>query len=681
MQDPSRIQQVVVTGNDLSLAEVVAVARLGVPVSLAAESKTRIDRCRAVVEILVEEKIVAYGINTGFGALRNYVIPEDNIIELQRNLIRSHSCGVGIPFPSEVVKAAMLLRANALAKGNSGVRVAVVEALLAMLNLGICPVVPCQGSVGASGDLTPLSHIALVLMGDAGGLFYVGRPGQPAAGDVAPRPSLPEELSRFGFTPVALSYKEGLALNNGTQMMTAIACLVLYDAYVLMHSAEMAAALSLEAEQGVATAFDARIHEVRPLAHQQEVAARLRQYVDKSAILTSMLNSSVVRQAEEMLEEFWHKERQKTRRKAIKKADGQPSRDWRDEIHALHDKISRLVSDEQTWVEQHVEAHPWQISHDTAGLSRVQQQVQAVQTDIYQIVEYHSELPPEARYLLQNLAVLLHSAVVSMCPIQDDYSFRCHPQVIASAWRAWQHACEVASTEINSATDNPLIFPPEMPEQQKNKTSYREWLEQNIALCRNAVCSGGNFHGEPVGMVMDYLKIALAAVGNISERRVATLVDAHRSQGLPPFLTPDPGLNSGFMIPQYTAAALVSENKVLSHPATVDSIPTSANAEDHVSMGTIAARHCAEVLRNVGYIVAIELMTAHQALSFRRLKGGKLAQRLDKIFTELVVHSPQGDEQGIPFYRQDRVWTPVIETLACAVRQGKFAAIKEEICG
>lgn len=680
MQNPLRIQHVVLTGKDLTVEQVVAVARLGADVALDDASRERIDRCRTLVEILVEENIVAYGINTGFGALRNYVIAENKINELQQNLIRSHACGVGTPFAAEVVRAAMLLRANALAKGNSGVSLGAVEAIVQMLNLGICPVVPCQGSVGASGDLAPLSHIVLVIIGDANGLFFVARPGHAdTKADTTHRPSTKAELEHFGFTPITLSYKEGLALNNGTQMMSAIACLSVHDAYVLLHCAEMASALSLEASQGVATSLDARIHEVRPLTHQQEVAARLRGYIDGSAILTSNLNSGLVRQAEEMMEDFWHKERQKTRRRSIKKADGSGPADWRDEIRGLNEKISRLVQDEQNWVEQHPQQHPWQIAHDVAGLERIRKQVQSVHTEIYQIAEHHSELPPEAHHLLQNIAMLLDKAVPAHCPIQDDYSFRCNAQVLACAWRAWQHACEVVGAEINAATDNPLLFPPAMPDALKGETSYRKWLKQNIGLCLNAVCSGGNFHGEPVGMVMDYLKIAIAEAGNIAERRVAALVDAHRNQGLPPFLTPDPGLNSGFMIPQYTAAALVSENKVLSHPATVDSIPTSANAEDHVSMGTIAARHCSDVLRNVRHIVAIELMTAHQAMYFRRLKGGCLAQKLDAVFAGLEVDFPQGKELGIGFYRQDRVWWPVMQSLALAIEQGRFLSVEPQL--
>ena len=688
MKQAPIIDKVVLRGYELTIEEVVAVARYGAEVSLAASARHKIERCRTVVDVLVEEQVVAYGINTGFGALRSYLIPQEEIALLQQNLIRSHACGVGEPFAPEVVRAAILLRANALARGNSGVCVATVAALLQLLNLGICPVVPCQGSVGASGDLCPLSHIALVLIADADGQFFLHHPKQQektSRQKISPIPSTPQELAKVGFTPVILSYKEGLALNNGTQMMSAVACLALYDTWLLLHSAEMAFALSLEASQGVATSLDERIHRSRPLKFQQKVAKRLRGYIDGSAILTSPLNSAMLRQARQhclaLTQKLTTTDAKVTKTSKIKNDEAVPAKTIA-MLKRLPDEIESLITAEQHWLDQHPHHHPWQISHDETSLRRVQVAVGKLATAIEACLPELAATPAGQQQLLQLEALerLVKQAAPAFCPIQDDYSFRCNCQVAACAWRAWDHACKIVAEEINAATDNPLIFPPQPP--KKHKGSYRDWLRQHPDLCRQAVCSGGNFHGEPVGMVMDYLKIALCEIGSISERRIATLVDAHRSQGLPPFLADNPGLNSGLMIPQYTAAALVSENKILAHPATVDSIPTSAGAEDHVSMGTIAARHCAQVLNNVQQVVAIELFTAHQAVQFRLLKPGLLAKKLDHFFANLEIRNGNKTEIGIGFYTTDRVWAPMIYSLAEAIRHGQLedyavVAVKE----
>lgn len=635
----SEITQVLLKGHSLSIEEVVAVARYGAKVSCCEEAKENVLHCRSIIDILVEKDIVAYGINTGFGALRDCVIPKEKVSQLQKNLIRSHACGVGNPFPSEIVRASILLRANTLLKGNSGVRMEVIDALVQMLNLCICPFVPSQGSVGASGDLSPLSHIALVLMGDPQGLFWIWNPQDPEQKEEKCFFSTKEELQKRNFFPLELSYKEGLALNNGTQVMSAIACLALYDSYILLHSAEMATALSMEAAQGVATSLDERIHNARPLSHQAEVAARLRSYIQGSTILSSPLNAGILYNIQDRLKNLAKKDI------LCQKAC--------DAIFCLIEEYSQKL----------VSARPWQISHNQEALRWAKE----TRDKIIEVIKSNAKENCEE---IQCIVDLAKKSVPNLCPTQDDYSFRCSSQVLGCSWRAWEHAWNIVSQEINSATDNPLIFPPSMPKEESG--SYEDWLKKNPHLCAQAVVSGGNFHGEPVGMVMDYLCIALAEIASISERRIAHLVDPRHNNGLPAFLTKDAGLNSGFMIPQYTAASLVSENKVLSHPATVDSIPTSANTEDHVSMATIAARKCREILKNSTFVVAIEIMVCHQALFFRLLKPGLLAQKIQKMLLEYPIEFHNTNQTGIPFFQEDQVWYPFMNALSQAIQKGKF---------
>jgi histidine ammonia-lyase len=444
-------------GNSLTLAEVIRVARGKEEVQISSAGRKQIACSRAIVEKILQEERPVYGVSTGFGDFSQVFIAKDQRAQLQRNLILSHATGVGAHLDEDVVRAAMLLRANSLAKGYSGIRLETVEMLLAMLNKQITPAIPCKGSVGASGDLAPLSHMVLVMLGE--GEAYVE--GQLMSGAAA--------LAQAGLQPVVLGGKEGLALINGTQIMTAVGCIAWQDAVNLMKSADIAAALSLEGLKGTRAAFDRRISEVR--RHPGQMAT-----------------------TENML--------------------------------AL-----------------------------TAGSA---------------IIASH-----------------IHCAKV-----QDAYSLRCVPQVHGASKDALRRAEETLSIEINSVTDNPLIMP-----------------DTGEAI------SGGNFHGQPIALVMDYLKLALAEIGNISERRTNRLLDAHLSE-LPAFLTAFPGVDSGFMITQYVAASLVSENKVLVHPASADSIPTSANQEDHVSMGTIAARQSREILDNVVYVLAIEMMAAAQGIDF-----------------------------------------------------------------
>jgi histidine ammonia-lyase len=469
-----------IDGASLSLEQIEKVAD-GAAVGLAAAAVHRIARSRRFVEDIIEQGQVIYGINTGFGALSDVTIPLDKLRELQLNLIRSHSCGVGEPLPERVVRAMMLLRANVLAKGYSGCRTAIIETLLQMLNAGVHPIIPSRGSVGASGDLAPLAHLALTAIGEGEAVYWGDRmPGR-------------EAMRRAGIEPLRLEAKEGLALLNGTQAMCAVGSLALLAAERLAASADIAGAMSLEALRGTPVAFDHRIQAVRPHPGQVRSARRLRELIDGS-----------------------------------------------------------------------------------------------------EIRESHRDRAVDPR-------------------VQDAYAIRCMPQVHGAVRDSLSHARRILEVEINSATDNPLVFPDS-----------------------GEVISGGNFHGEPVALVLDYAAIAVADLGTISERRVERLVNPDLS-GLPAFLAPDPGMNSGMMIAQIAAASLIAENNVLAHPASVANLPTSANKEDHVSMGMTSALKFAQVVKNVERILAIELMCASQGLEFLKpLRPGPQLQEVYRRVRELV---------------------------------------------
>jgi histidine ammonia-lyase len=507
------VPAITLDGRSLTIEEVVAVARGRVPVRLADRSRRAMLRSRAVVETVIREGRSAYGVNTGFGHLADVHIGPDDLADLQLNLIRSHASGVGPPLPEDATRAMMLLRANTLARGVSGVRPLLVETLLAMLRAEIHPVVPAQGSVGASGDLAPLAHLALALVGE-GPVRRRGRDTRAAAALRAAR-----------IAPVRLAPKEGLSLINGTQTMTAIGALALHDALLLARHADLAGAMALEALKGSARPFDRRVHEVRPHAGQRTSAANLRALLRNSEIMES---------------------------------------------------------------------------HRTCG------------------------------------------------KIQDSYALRCMPQVHGATREALAHVRAILEVEVNAATDNPLVF----------------------ADRPAAMIPGGNFHGQPVAAALDYLAIAVTSLASISERRIDRLVNPYLSE-LPPFLSPESGLNSGFMLAQVTAAALVSENKVLAHPASADSIPTSANKEDHVSMGPIAARKAAAAVENARRVIAIELMTAAQALDFLKpLRPARAVQAAHRAI-----------RRRIPRLVRDRVLGPEIETIAAMIASGDILRAAESVCG
>jgi len=485
----------------MTLEDLVAVARKGAKVRLSKPAKKKISEARELVEQWVREERVVYGMTTGIGALSDVVISKKETRQLQQNLLMSHAAGVGPVLDDETIRAVMALRAKDLARGNSGIRLQSVERLVEFLNRGIYPVVPEKGSVGASGDLAPLAHLGLVLIG-LGEAFYQGE-----------RLKGGEALSRCGLEPLRLEAGEGVALINGTQVMTAIGGLATHDALRLSKVADVAAAMSLEVLMGSRTEFNQRIHKLRPHPGQAAAADNLERLTRNSEIISS------------------------------------------------HKDCSR---------------------------------------------------------------------------VQDAYTLRCSPQVHGASKDAVAYAKKVIETEMNASTGNPLIFPE----------------AQDFLL-------GGNFHGQPVALALDFLCMAVSEIAGISERRVERLVNPFLS-GLPAFLVDHGGLNSGFMIAQYTAASLVSENKILCHPACVDSIPTSANKEDHVSMGTISARKAREIVRNSESVLAIELLCAAQALDlFTNMKPGEGTLAAYRVIRNAVPHLDK-----------DRPLSPDIEQVVGLIREG-----------
>jgi len=500
----------VLTGEDLTLADVWDVAVHGAQATIADSAKDKMRAARDLLESIRGEH--TYGVNTGFGRFVSAHIPDELAEELQLRLLRSHACGVGEPYPDDVVRGAMLLRANALAKGYSGARVETVELLVECLNRGVLPRVPARGSVGASGDLAPLAHLALPLVGE-GQAFVEGELLDGAAA-----------LRRVGLEPIVLASKEGLSLVNGTQFMCAMAALGLERAKRLAGAADLACALTLEALQGSRSSFAPAVHRSRPLKGQQEAAANVWKLLEGSAI---------------------------------------------------------------------IESHRW-------------------------------------------------------CDkVQDAYSLRCAPQVHGACRDLLDYVEATVTVELNAATDNPLVL-----------------LEER------EIVSAGNFHGQPLAFALDALALAVAELASISERRTERLVNPSLSDGLPPFLVEEGGLNSGFMIPQYVAAALVSENKVFAHPASVDSIPTSAGQEDHVSMGNAAGLKALRVLENAEHTLAIELLAGAQAIEFLApLRPGEGVSAVHDFVRTLSER-----------LSEDRSLSADIERVADAVRsRAVLVAVEREI--
>jgi histidine ammonia-lyase len=496
------------SGQPLTIQQIAAVAMRREQVSLAAEARARVERAREVVEQIVAQRRTVYGVNTGFGKLSDVSIDQSDLRQLQLNLVRSHSCGLGEPLSEQEARAMLLLRANVLASGFSGARPLVIDTLISMLEKGVTPVIPEKGSVGASGDLAPLAHLALAAIGE-GEAFYNGERLPSAAA-----------LERAGIALLQLEVKEGLALLNGTQAMGAVGALALYRAEQLVRVADLAGAMTLEALRGTPVAFDERIHAARPHPGQLAVAAHLRDLLQESEIRKSHL-------------------------------DNDPR-------------------------------------------------------------------------------------------VQDAYSLRCMPQVHGAIRTALAHAREVVEIESGSATDNPLVFAE-----------------------TGEVLSGGNFHGAPLALVFDYAAIALTDLISITERRIDRLVNPDSNEGLPPFLTAQPGISSGFMMLQVTAVALLNEAKVLAHPASIDNVPTDGGKEDHVSMGMTSATKLRSVVKIAEMTTAIELLTAAQALEYRApLVPGRGVKQAYDIVRHLVEP-----------LTVDRSMSKDIEEITNAIVRGEFQSL------
>ncbi|MGB9814815.1 MAG: histidine ammonia-lyase [Thermoplasmata archaeon] len=496
-----------IDGKNLTIEDVVNVSRYGEKVEIDENSLNNVLENRKRLEELLSSGQRIYGVNTGFGDLLNVTIESEKARDLQRNLVRSHSSGAMEYFDDEVVRGAMLIRANTLLKGYSGVRPGVIKILVSMLNAGITPLVPSRGSVGASGDLAPLAHVALSMIGE----WRVRYRGEVVDSK--------EALDLEGIGRLDLAEKEGVALINGTSFMASIASMAIFDSMNILKNSIIASSLSLEALSGTDDAFREEILNLRPHQGQVKVGKYLMRIIDGSEII------------------------EKSRGKRV----------------------------------------------------------------------------------------------------QDAYSLRCIPQVLGPVYDTIMFVRGIVEKEINSVTDNPVVL----------DRSY----------------SGGNFHGEYLAFAMDFLGIAISEIASISERRIARMIDSKLS-GLPPFLTPSSGLNSGMMIPQYTAAALVSENKVLSHPASVDSIPTSANQEDHVSMGMVSAIKARRIIDNTAYVVSIEFLVSAQALEFRNFRPGKGTYEAYSIIRE-----------SVPPLLEDRPLNPDIEEIARLVKEGEIVRRVEKLTG
>ncbi|AIO18409.1 Histidine ammonia-lyase [Candidatus Izimaplasma bacterium HR1] len=480
---------ITLNGRGLNLEKFIEISRFKEEVAIGEEQRLLVLKAHQYVHDVVRSEKPVYGINTGFGKLSDMSVSREDVSKLQENLLKSHACGVGNPFSDEIVRGMMLLRVNALIRGNSGIRIEVLEKIVEMLNKNVCPVVFEKGSLGASGDLAPLSHMSLPIIG-LGECFYKGE-----------RMSTIDAFNKAEITPISnLLAKEGLSLINGTQAMTSVGAFTLYDTTKLAKLADLSLSLTMEALHGIIDAYDERVHLVRGHIGQINVAAHVKVLLEGS--------ENITRQGEER--------------------------------------------------------------------------------------------------------------------VQDAYSIRCAPQVHGATVDAIEFVKEKIEIEMNAVTDNPIIF-----------------AEDGIAI------SAGNFHGQPLALPFDYLGIAISELANISERRLERLVNPSLSNGLPPFLVKNPGINSGFMIVQYSAASLVSENKVLSHPASVDSIPSSANQEDHVSMGTIGARKANSILGNARKVIAMEIFTACQAIDLK--KAHNLGKYTKKAYTKVREYIPFIDNDVIMY--------------------------------
>ena len=622
MSDSEHTQPLTLGERDLTIADIVAVGREFRPVTLSEKAKQRVELSRAVVEELLQHDVKVYGITTGFASLRDQRIAGADAGQLSTNLIKSHSTGVGAPFDEDIVRGAMLVRAHTLAHGYSGVRVEMLQVLLDMLNTRVYPFVPQKGSVGSSGDLAPLSHLFLIAIGDPEALVYRRQNQDVVAGyvtdaretDFVALRDLPQ--SALPFTPITLQAKEGLGANNGAVFSAVVTALATYDSQRLLEVEELVAALSFEALQAVPDCLHESIVGARPHPGHKESAARLR---------TALKDSQLVPEDKAASLNMAH---------------------YNCALMKLHHLIAENTDIAQLSELHHIMADTQEAlcknhnDHESCA-SRFQPLLDQWRLLLGWGAPAKTETLPVG--LLEQLATICtqHVAHILRSPadpdVQDNYSFRATPTVLGSARQALNHTLDVISVEINSVTDNPIILLDDIlakvGARNMSVSVFRDWLSDNWQTAVGFVKSAANFHGEPIGVAADYLALAMAEAGNISERRLAVLLDSDHSKGLPSYLIWEPGLNSGLMLTQYTAASLVTENKTLATPASVDSIPTGESCEDHNSMSTLASRKLAQIVGNVKAIVALETLAAYQAVQFR--KPMRLGERTARFETHI----------------------------------------------
>ncbi|TAG87898.1 MAG: histidine ammonia-lyase [Bacteroidetes bacterium] len=551
-------------GENLTIEQVIEVAYHHQKITIDETAKKRVQESRDFLETEIKSGKILYAINTGFGANASTLIPHEKIADLQKKLLLSHACGVGKRFNEKMTRAIMVIRLNTLLAGFSGIRLQTIEMLCNLLNFNILPIIPSQGSVGASGDLCPLSHMALPLIGEGKVIFD------------KQKMTAKKALKINALSPIELAEKEGIALNNGTSVMTALGVIGVYESKKMLDLSTQASAMFFEGLMCRNTAFDEKIHQVRRHKGQQEIATKIRNFTKNS----TLLGIKPIEIIKNIPSDF------------TKNFNPHQKNELEDFIEGKKNEFSTL---------------------------------------------FYNHLPIETSETWQHLKTLFQLATKKTNP-QDSYSVRCTPQVLGASLSAIDHVEQIISQELNAVVDNPLLF-----------------------IKEKQILSGGNFHGQPIALALDYLKLAVAEIGNLLERQVCKLVDASQNDFLPPFLVKNAGLNSGFMILQYTCASLVSENKVLVHPASADSIPTSANQEDHVSMGPIAGRQALEILENVKKILSILLLTATQALDLRieqlsitdfEIKLGENTKILREKIRNLV-----------PYWEDDRLAEPDIRLI------------------
>ena len=641
--------KIILNGQSLSIEQVLRVAEDFAKVEIADEAIENVIESQIFITNQVELGKIVYGVTTGFGINADKVIEQKDASELQRNLLLSHACGVGKPFDEIIVRAIMTIRLNTLLAGHSGVRLETIRLLQQFLNYNIHPHIPEQGSVGASGDLCPLSHMSIPLMGE-GLVYFEGQ--RMRTSELYALPQIQKINAEIEATnthrseqdkmpliaPIELSYKEGIGLSNGTTLMVSLGVFGVSRAKRLMDKSILSAALLMEGHCSRPKAFDHKIHAVRKHSGQTEIARRVRE-LTKGSTMIGINPIDILRHFPKTI--------------IVDNADFSVLTNRLTQLHNHLQKQIGITNNLEVQikakerlvnVERLLKIETPQDFLNFENLEKVMDFIPKLFCDF--LLKY---MPTELknRTFWQDL---VHIAKRKITP-QDAYSIRCFPQVFGASLKAIEHAEAVISEELNAVVDNPIIF------------MENQILPDGTKVMENDVISGGNFHGQPIALVLDYMKLAVAEMGNIMERQINKMVDAATNDGLPPFLIQGAGLNNGLMIPQYTAASIVSENKVLVHPASADSIPTSANQEDHVSMGPIAGRQLLQIITNVQRILAIHILTAKQAVAMRLKQFDSIVPTQMAVATKELYDNVEA--LGVTTIEKDRfLWEDIDKLMA-----------------